>query len=335
MDLLEHMSVDKDQLIADIRKIGVNRGDHIAVALSLKSIGFVKGGPDAFIDSLLEVIGSEGTLMMNTFTLSFPIAEIDPNYIFELESTIPYTGIVPTKLMKRKGSIRSRHPTSSIVASGRLARYLTDGHDEHSDAYLPYAKLAQIGGKYLSIGIGNRLVAIRHEAQREAGLFIVPFIMGVRYRNPKGQVSLFTWVDPPCFKKLPELVPKIEQTGMIKRGKIGLADSIVAPADKLIEAMATILKKDPTLNLCDDFSCLKCRELERRMKLYGKIRDPKFFQRSSVIRQLLGFRNNLILRRHSYISFRNPKKKKTFRSTTILEIGTYRLVWLFSKILDK
>jgi len=122
--------------------------------------------------------------------------------------------------------------------------------------------------------------------------------------------------------------------GIIKREKIGLADSIAGPADRLIEAMATMLKKDPTLNLCDDFSCLKCRELERRMKLYGRIWNPRFFQRSLVIRQLLSFRNKLILRRHSYVSFSNPKKKKAFHPTVILEVGIYRAVWLVSKILN-
>ena len=162
------MLIEKDQLKSNLRQLGITKGDHIAVTLSFKSIGFVKGGPDALIDSLLEIIGPEGTLMMNAYTLSFPIAEIDPDYIFNPETTVPYTGLVPRTLMKRKDSIRSLHPTCSIVATGKLSKYLTDGHDEHSRAFLPYERLAQIGGKYLCIGINNRLVAIRHEAQRKA-----------------------------------------------------------------------------------------------------------------------------------------------------------------------
>src|SRR3990170_6841932 len=119
------MPVTKEQLASDLGKIGIGNGDHVAVSLSLKSIGYVLGGADAFIDSLLDVVGSEGTIMMNAFTQSFPIAEINPDYVFDSESTIPYTGLVPRALIKRKESIRSRHPTCSVVATGRMAEYLT------------------------------------------------------------------------------------------------------------------------------------------------------------------------------------------------------------------
>src|SRR3972149_5200118 len=162
----EQVTIKKDRLKADLRQMGITKGAHVAVALSFKSIGFVKGKPDAFIDSLLEVIGPEGTVMMNTFTLSFPIAEINPDYVFDPESTIPYTGLIPRTLMKRKDAVRSRHPTCSVVAIGRLATYLTDGHDEHSNPFLPYERLAQVDGKLLCIGVNDRLVAFRREAQR-------------------------------------------------------------------------------------------------------------------------------------------------------------------------
>jgi aminoglycoside 3-N-acetyltransferase len=52
--------ISKEQLIADFRKIGLKEGDHFAVTLSLKSVGYLKGGPDEFIDALLEVVGSKG-----------------------------------------------------------------------------------------------------------------------------------------------------------------------------------------------------------------------------------------------------------------------------------
>jgi len=58
--------------MGDFKKIGIQKGDHLAVTLSFKSIGHVKGGPDTFIDALIEVVGSEGTIMVNTFTVCIP-----------------------------------------------------------------------------------------------------------------------------------------------------------------------------------------------------------------------------------------------------------------------
>ena len=298
-------TVSKEQLIQDLRKIGLKKGDHLAVTLSFKSIGYVVGGPEAFIDALLEVVGPEGTIMMNTFTLDFNICNISSDYIFDIEKTMPYTGLVPRTLIKREVSIRSRHPTTSVVCIGKMSKYLTDGHNENSNPFLPYEKLAEIGGKYLAIGIGNRLVGIRHEAQRRAGLFVVPVFRGVYFRNSLGQIKLFIHLGVPCIKKLPVLVPKLESLGTIKRGKIGMASAIIASADKLINLMTSMLKENPALNLCDDLYCYKCRELERRMNLYGRIVNPKLFQRNRFIRTVLSWRNNLLLKR---VNFQGTKK---------------------------
>ena len=332
LDLPENAAVDKNQLIKDLKKMGLAKGDHVAVALSFKSIGFVKGGPGAFIDALLEVVGSEGTVFMNAHTLSFPISEIDPDYVFDPESTPLLVGLVPSVFWKRKGTIRSRHPTCSIVASGRLARYLTDDHDEHSNAYLPYEKLSKVAGKYLFIGTNNRLVGVRHEAQRQAGLFVVPIVLGVRYRDLNGKVKLFGWVFPPCPKNLPGMVPKLERMGIIKRGVVGRAPSLIC-SDNLLDAMRVVLKEDPTVDLCDDILCTSCREIERRMNLYERIKDPKFFQRSILIRKILFSRNKLVLKRYSQISFCRSKRKRIRVEHSLLETALRRFVWIVSIIL--
>lgn len=291
------IEISKDRLLGDLKKIGVAKGDHLAVALSFKSIGYVSGGPITFIDALLEAVGSEGTIMMNAFTLSFATSAIPSDYIFDVATTPPYTGLVPRTLFMRQGSIRSRHPVCSVLAIGKMAKYLTAGHDEKSRPFLPYEKLAEIRGKYLAVGIGDRLVGIRHEAQRRAGLFVVPLCQSAKFKNIDGEIKLFTYVGPPCVRNLHELVPKLESTGVIKRGKIGVARSIIGPADKIIDSMTAMLREKPTLNLCDDLFCYKCRELERRMDLYKRIANPKLFQRNALIIKVLGLRNSLLLRK--------------------------------------
>jgi aminoglycoside 3-N-acetyltransferase len=336
MVIKEHSKLDKIEIVqleADLKKIGVCEGDHIAVALSFKSIGSVNGGPDALIDALISVIGSKGTLMMNAYTLFFSVSEIDPNFVFD-NDTVPLTGVVPQTLLKHKGAIRSRHPIFSVVAIGHLAMYLTEGHDESSNPYLPFEKLAKIGGKCLFIGIDGRLVAVRHEAQRRAGLFAVPMFIGVQYKSKEGETKLFVTVNPACTSRLPEFTPKLEKMRILKRGKIGMALSIIGPADKIIDSMSMMLKNDPTLNLCDSIYCLHCRELERQLDLYEKIENPRYFQKSMLFRRLISFRNKLTLSScYSNISFSTLPKKRKFNLVVLMDTILSLVAALFSKIL--
>lgn len=290
----------KEQLIEDLRKIGVVEGDHLGVGLSFKSIGSVLGGPDALIDAFLEAVGPEGTIMIPANTRSFPLYLIESgqvDYIFNYRSTRPYTGLVPDTLRKRAGAIRSRHPICSVVALGSLAEYLTEGHDDKSQSYLPYSRLAEAEGKILSIGIGDRLVSFRHEAQYKAGLLdVVPLRHAVKYISEEGTVELFIQKESQCcVKRLPGLVDIMRERGLITDGTIGMANSVLVPAREGLNMMTELLRSDPTLNLCDDVRCLWCRELERRLDLYKRINNPKYFQKNILAMNVLALINGLRL----------------------------------------
>ena len=55
------------QLINDLKKIGIKQGDSVLVHSSLSKIGFVEGGAQTVVDALFEVIGENGTLLFPTF----------------------------------------------------------------------------------------------------------------------------------------------------------------------------------------------------------------------------------------------------------------------------
>lgn len=334
--MLETAEIGKEQIKADLETIGLKRGSHVAVTLSFKSIGRVMGGPNTFIDAILEVIGTEGTLMMNTYTLLFPISEIPSDFVFNPESSVPYTGLVPRTLLKRKDSIRSKHPICSVAAIGKLAKFLTEGHDDNAqNAFLPYEKLAEIGGEYLSIGLKDRFVAIRHEAQRRAGLMVIPKFYGVLYKNSKGEIKLSVFQKPPCTLTQPKLVPALVKKGLVKRGKIGMASSAIARADELIEALACLLRENPTLSLCNHFFCVDCRELERILNLYRSIKEPRFFQKSSIVRRILGFRNRLVLSRYSAFSFKKTERHGIPSLSYLMEFGPSRILNIAKRKLRK
>ena len=60
--------VTAQSLAADLAALGVQPGMVLVVHSSLKSLGWVNGGPVAVILALEEVLGSAGTLVMPTHT---------------------------------------------------------------------------------------------------------------------------------------------------------------------------------------------------------------------------------------------------------------------------
>lgn len=294
--LLPKEKISKQRIVRDLNAMGVNKGDHLSLGISFKSIGFVSGGSETLIDALLETVGSEGTIMMNTFTEFFYPIEVElemVDYVFDVELTCVNTGIIPETFRKRDDAVRSRHPAVSVTAIGRMAEFLTEGHDETADAYLPFSKLSEINGKYLAIGIGDRLVGIRHQAQHLAGLLdVVPWRRCVRYKDRDGEIKIFTLKDRGgCVKRLPELVSHLRTIGLVRDGKIGMATAVLVSAKESLAVMAELLTQNPSINLCDSIWCLWCRELESRLDLYDKIERPTYFQKNITIRKFVGAMN--------------------------------------------
>ena len=329
--------VSKQHLVNDLRKIGIGRGDHLAVALSFKSLGFVLGGPETFIDALLETVGPEGTIMMNTHTGGFPVSEIPTDYIFDWQSTRSWTGLIPETLRKRKDAIRSHNPVFSVVAIGKMARTLTEAHNENASLYLPYSKLAEIGGKYLSIGLGYNLVAIRHEPQSRAGLFdVVKLFYGVKFRDNQSKLRLYIFNLPPCRKTLPDIACSLEKKGIVKKVRVGNAIARLCSAREFIESSSSILLKNPQLTLCKNMMCVWCRETERKLNLYGRIENPRYFQKHLWASEIVARINKFRTKKYVYFAFRNGKGDSDLRRGRVSYVlsefrGFLRNLYLFSR----
>ena len=304
-------TVSKDELIDNLHGIGLSSGDHVAVTVSYGKIGNVVGGPSTVLDSLLEVIGSNGTLMMNTFTKNFIPSNLSRDYVFDPKSSVSITGYVTELLRIRADSVRSNHPTSSIAAIGKYSDFLTKDHDEYANWLLPYFKLAKLGGKYLSIGLGNIMVAIRHAGQLLAGFYgLVPYYLSTQYRNKHGEIDVF-YKDFPCPRNLHSIVPILENKGVVKRGRIGMTGSIIGNAREIINETSLILSKNPELNLCSKPMCIWCREVERKLGLYDVIVEPRKFQ-YPFIREIVALVNKIRICKHGFVMYSDSWKNPAF-----------------------
>lgn len=161
----------KDDLIEVFGKLGLKRGMDVMVHSSMKSLGFVVNGALDVIDSLLEVLGEEGTLLMPSHTgqLTDPAEwkrpPIPTEFVetvrrcmkpFDIKTTpIRNRGVIPQVFLTYPGVCRSQHPLNSVIAKGRQAAYFTQTHPFHASEGMesPIGRMYERGGYVLLIGV--------------------------------------------------------------------------------------------------------------------------------------------------------------------------------------
>ena len=166
----------KAQISADLKRLGITPGDVVFLHSSLKSLGFVEGGPQTVIDALLEVIGPGGTLLLPTYWIPggtlLATCEL-PGYVFDVRRVGTHMGALPSVFLQQRGVRRSVNPTHSCSAVGPLAAALTDAHHRAPSVFgegSPWERFAALPqGKVLGLGISMGPVTIYHRLEDEMG----------------------------------------------------------------------------------------------------------------------------------------------------------------------
>lgn len=159
-------------IATEISNAGITSGATILVHSSLSSLGWVSGGAVAVIQSLMDVITPEGTLVMpeHSGDLSDPAnwhhPPVPESWWTIIRESMPayypaYTpswgmGTIPEVFRTMPGVIRSDHPEVSFAAWGKHASFITSNH---SLAYSlgensPLARIYDLNGKVLLLGVG-------------------------------------------------------------------------------------------------------------------------------------------------------------------------------------
>jgi aminoglycoside 3-N-acetyltransferase len=158
-------------LNSQLMALGLREGDILLVHASFKSLGV--GDPEEIIDTLLAVLGPQGTLLMPA--LSYRQV---PPHIHDTRSTPSCVGFLTEYFRTRAGTRRSFHPTHSVCAIGAQSRAMLDAHVHDTTPCgrnSPFNRLIENAGKILMIGCGLRPNTTMHAIEEYVG---PPYLFG-------------------------------------------------------------------------------------------------------------------------------------------------------------
>lgn len=169
-----------DDLVADLRRLGVRAGDSVMVHASLRAVGPTERGAATVVEALDSAVGPDGTVLMllgarddSGWVNERPEAEREQLLVgtapFDplLTPASPEVGTLAEVFRQTRGTVVSNHPEGRFAARGRLAgAFLEDvpWHDYYGPGS-PLERLVRAGGKVIRLGADLDTVTALHYAE--------------------------------------------------------------------------------------------------------------------------------------------------------------------------
>ncbi len=242
------------RMLDDLKAAGICSGDILVVHSSLKSIGWVEGGPVAVVEALVRSVNPGGTVLFPGLTFNGSATEfLRENELVDIRERRSHNGAIPRAAGECPKALRSHHPTHTGIAIGPRAAELLSG-DQDSEgpvgAHSPFALAAGAGAKILLIGTTNDSNTTLHYVEELAA----PYVFNgeefaVRSIDMAGRehvttVKGYTTSTPRDFCGIED---RMLTAGMMTMHMFGQADMRVVDARRMVDEVTQWLREDPML----------------------------------------------------------------------------------------
>jgi aminoglycoside N3'-acetyltransferase len=236
--------VGHDELVRQLRTLGVRAGGVLLVHTSFRATRPVEGGPAGLIAALSEALGPDGTLVMPSWTGNGD-EPFDPAWT----PAAGDLGVVADTFWSMPAVVRSHHPFA-FAAAGPHAAGIVSGPlpiPPHAPGS-PVGRVHELDGQVLLLGVG-------HDANTT--LHLAELLADVPYRVPThvtvqsdGQLVRIEYGENDhCCQRFALADAWLRPGGLQAEGKVGHADARLARSRDIVGLTVPRLHCDPLLFL--------------------------------------------------------------------------------------
>ncbi len=241
------------ELSSSLSKIGICKGDTILAHSAIFSLGKLASAsiadiPAKITETILEVLGSEGTLVVPAFNFAFCKGEA-----FDRQNTdCRGMGVFSEYVRTHPRSTRSFHPLQSLAAMGKFAEDICSKDTPSTfDKNGPIGSMIDRQSKLLLLGAPMQSASLVHYLEES---FQVPYRYWKEFRGTyinHGQTSDRTYkmyardltLNPRLHLALIE--DWLQQAGLIQSAKVGAGVIKACSFRSFLEVTTAKLKEDP------------------------------------------------------------------------------------------
>jgi len=268
------MAHTRASLAADLRRLGLVRGDIVMVHASVRSVGKVVGGPDEIHLGVEEAVSPGGTVMMlagcpdgyDDVGRGHLSAAEEAEIFASLPAFDPHAmraardnGTLAEFFRSWPGTIPSNHVCARIAARGARAQWLVADHawNYGFGRGTPFEKLVAAHGKVLVLGADHDTATILHHAEHIADF---PDKIIARYRVPVSVDGKRMWRDceevntssAGCHANWPDrffarivddFAARHAGTALGRQGTVGDSDTLLLDAAALVAHAIPIMAR--------------------------------------------------------------------------------------------
>jgi aminoglycoside 3-N-acetyltransferase len=156
-----------EELKDKLTDLGIRTGDTLLVHSAFNVFNGFKGRAQDVINCLIGILGKNGNLLMVSLPyLSSSYDYLQTGEIFDVRKTPSRMGLISEIFRRKKGVLRSLHPTHPVLAYGKDAEWIVDGHEKcpyPCGKNTPFDKIKSLSGKTLFFDVPfNRFTFIHH-----------------------------------------------------------------------------------------------------------------------------------------------------------------------------